>query len=70
MIHSLRSWARFNAETLRYYNRKNMKAVDITEQELMEFMEKRQQEIIIDQSEPNYADFNIPKINPDSLTTY
>ena len=70
MIHSLRTWARFNAETLRYYNRKNMKAVDITEQELMEFMEKRQQEIIIDQSEPNYADFNIPKINPDSLTTY
>ena len=70
MIHSLRTWARFNAETLRYYNRKNMKAVDITEQELMEFMEKRQQEIIIDQPEPNYADFNLPKINPDSLTTY
>lgn len=70
MIHSLRKWARFNAESLRYYNRKNMKAVDITEQELMEFMKKRQQEITIDQPEPKYEDVNIPKINPDSLTTY
>lgn len=70
MIHSLRKWAYFNAECLRYYNRKNMKAVDITEEELMEFMKKRQQEITIEQTEPNYADFNIPKINPDSLTTY
>lgn len=70
MIHSLRKWARYHAECLRYYNKKNMKAVDITEQELMEFMEKREQEISIDQAEPNYADFNIPKINPDSLTSY
>lgn len=59
-----------NAECLRYYNRKNMKAVDISEQELMEFMEKWKQEITIDQPEPNYEDFNIPKINPDSLSTY
>ena len=70
MIHSLRKWAYFNAECLRYYNRKNMKAINITEEELMKFMKKRQQEITIDQPEPNYADFNIPKINPDSLTTY
>ena len=70
MIHSLRKWARFNAESLRYYNRLNMKAIDITEQELMEFMKKRQQEITIDQPEPKYEDVNIPKINPDSLTTY
>ena len=70
MIHSLRTWARFNAECLRYYNRLNMKAVNITEQELMEFMKKRQQEVTIDQPEPKYEDVNIPKINPDSLTTY
>lgn len=70
MIHNLRKWAYFNAECLRYYNRKNMKAVDISEQELMEFMEKWKQEITIDQPEPNYEDFNIPKINPDSLSTY
>lgn len=70
MIHSLRKWARYNAECLRYYNLKNMKAIDITEQELLKFMKKRQQEITIDQTEPNYEDVNIPKINPDSLTTY
>ena len=70
MIHSLRTWACFNTECLRYYNRKNMKAVDITEQELMDFMEKRRQEITIDQPEPKYEDIDIPKINPDSLTTY
>ena len=70
MIHSLRKWAYFNAECLRYYNRLCLKAVDITEQELMEFMEKRKQEITIDQPEPNYGDFDIPKINPDSLTSY
>lgn len=70
MIHSLRTWACFNAECLRYYNRLCLKAVDITEQELMEFMEKRKQEITINQPEPKYEDVNIPKINPDSLTTY
>lgn len=70
MIHSLRKWAYFNAACLRYYNRLCLKAVDISEQELMEFMEKRKQEITIDQPEPNYADFDIPKINPDSLTSY
>lgn len=70
MIHNLRKWAYFNAECLRYYNRLCLKAVDITEQELIEFMEKRKQEITIDQPEPNYADFDIPKINPDRLTTY
>ena len=70
MIHNLRSWAHYEAEYLRYCNLKNMAAIDITEQELKEFMEKRQQEITIDQPEPIYGDITIPKINPDSLTHY
>ena len=70
MIHNLRSWAHYEAEYLRYCNLKNMAAIDITEQELKEFMEKRQQEITIDQPEPIFGDITIPKINPDSLTHY
>ena len=70
ITHNLRKWACYNAECLRYYNRLNMKAINIPEQELKEFMEKRQQGITIDQQEPKYEDINIPQINPDSLTTY
>lgn len=70
MIHSLRRWAHYEAEYLRFCNLKNMAAVGITEQELREFMEERQQEIIIDQPEPIYGDITIPRINPDSLTHY
>lgn len=70
MIRSLRKWTRYEAEYLRYCNLKNMAAVDITEQELREFMGKRQQEIVIDQPEPLYNEITIPRINPDSLTHY
>lgn len=70
MIHNLRKWACYEAEYLRYCNKKNMAAVNITEQELMAFMEKRQQEIVIDQPEPIYKDITIPIINPDSLLHY
>ena len=70
MIHSLRQWACYEVEYLRYCNRLNMATIGITEDELKEFMKKRQEIISIDLQEPQYADFKIPKINPDSLTTY
>lgn len=70
MIHSLRKWALYEAEYLRYCNRINMATMKITEQELQEFMQKRQEVVSIDLQAPNYEEINIPKVNPDSLTTY
>ena len=69
-IHSLRKWASYQVEYLRYCNSLNLATIGITEDELKEFMKKRQETISIDLQEPQYADINIPKINPDSLTTY
>lgn len=69
-IHNLRKWACYQVQYLRYSNRLNMATIGITEDELKEFMKKRQETISIDLQEPKYADINIPKINPDSLTTY
>ena len=70
MIHSLRKWACYEVEYLRYCNRQNMATIGITEDELKEFMKKRQEKISIDLPEPQYADIDLPKINPDSLKTY
>lgn len=69
-IHNLRKWACYQVKYLRYCNRLNMATIGITEDELKEFMKKRQEKISIDIPEPQYADIDIPKINPDSLTTY
>ena len=70
MIHSLRKWTCYQAKFLRYSNRKNMVIIGITEQELKDFMKKRQQEIVIDQPEPIYSEITIPQVDPDSLTHY
>lgn len=69
-IHSLRKWACYEVKYLRYCNRLNMATIGITEDELKEFMKKRQEKISIDLQEPQYADIVLPLINPDSLTTY
>jgi hypothetical protein len=69
-VHSLRSWAKHNAALLRYMNKKNMAVIGITEQEMKDFIASKQTEIKIDEAEPNYSDFKIPKINPDSLTIF
>lgn len=69
-VHSLRSWAKHNAAILRYMNKKNMAVIGVTEKDMMDFIDAKQTDIVIDEAEPNYADFIIPKINPDSLATY
>ena len=70
MTRSLRKWACYEVQYLRYCNRQNMALIGITEEELDEFMEKRKQSVTIDQEEPKYENVNIPAINPDSLTHY
>lgn len=66
-IHNLGCWLHYTIERVRYYNLQNMAAINISEQEVLDFIELRQQEIAIDKEipYPNYT----PEINPDSITT-
>ena len=66
--HMWRNWLRWSAEELRYYNRLNMSAIDITEHEVLEFLKARQQEINVGMEPPNDEELSVER--PDSLTTY
>ena len=64
----LRAWLYYSAATLRYHNRSNMKYMDITEEEVMEYTNFREQSIENSDEEPQMGDF-FAAISPDSLTT-
>ena len=40
-IHTMKDWLSYTAATMRYHNRRNMKAIDITELELLEYTNNR-----------------------------
>ena len=67
-IPHLRAWLSYSAATLRYHNRSNMKYIDITEEEVMEYTNFREQGIENPDEEPQMGDFFV-QISPDSLTT-
>ena len=67
-IPHLRAWLSYSAATLRYHNRSNMKYIDITEEEVMEYTNFREQSIENPDDEPQMGDFFV-QISPDSLTT-
>ena len=69
-LHQRRNWLRCSAEELRYYNRLNMAAIGISEQEVMVFLKVRQQEINAGIEPPNDEELKVPRPNPRSLTTY
>ena len=64
----LRGWLHYSAATLRYHNRSNMKYMDITEEEVMEYTNFREQSIENPDEEPQMGDFFV-QISPDSLAT-
>ena len=69
-IHNYRNWLRCTIEELRYYNRQNMAAIGISEQEVMDFLKARQQEINAGVEPPDNEALKV--LRPDSrcLTTY
>ena len=69
-LHNRRNWLRCSAEELRYYNRLNMAAIGISEQEVLDFLTARQQEITAGVEPPNDEELKVPRPDPRSLTTY
>lgn len=68
--HMWRNWLRKSAEELRYYNRQNMAAIGIDEQEVMDFLKTRQQEINAGVEPPDDEALSVPRPDSRSLTTY
>lgn len=68
-IHDWRCWMEYVASFMRYLNRKNMQTVDITEEELMAFIEDLSKELESVGSMPKATDYYTPQISLDSLIT-
>ena len=68
--HRWRNWLRCSAEELRYYNRQNMAAIGISEQEVMDFLETRQKEIEVGVGAPNTEELRVTEPDSKQLDTY
>ena len=69
-IHYWRSWHSYMAATMRYHNLDNMEAIGISEKEVMEFTNVREQESENPNEAPDFSDFYSTPIATDSLTTF
>lgn len=67
--HYMRAWLCYTAATMRYYNRQNMKAIGISEEEVIEYTDKRNLRIESDGEVPNQQDYYTNPIAPEKLTT-
>lgn len=68
-IHNRRCWLRYAAASLRYYNLRNMQAIGISEEEVMEFTDGREKDDANTAPAPIATDYYTAPISPDSLTT-
>lgn len=68
-IHNRRCWLRYAAATLRFYNLKNMKAIGISEQEVMEYTNDREQKEENEGTPPDSEDYYTAPYTLDSLTS-
>lgn len=68
-IHYWRAWLSYMAATMRYHNRYNMEAIGITEQEVMEYTDAREQGALNMNKAPDFSEFYSEPINPDKLST-
>ena len=68
--HWWRNWLRCTAEELRYYNRQNMAAIGITEQQVLDFLKARQKEIDAGVNPPDDEALCVPCPDSRCLTTY
>ena len=69
-IHYWRSWLSYMAATMRYHNLHNMEAVGITEHEVMEFTDAREQDAGNQTDAPDFNDFYSEPIRPEALTSF
>ena len=68
-IHNRRCWLRYAAATLRYFNLRNMAAIDISEQEVMAYTDAREEENQDAGTPPDANSFYTNAYTLDSLTT-
>ena len=68
-FHARQYWLEYASAYCRNLNKKNMKLINITENEVMEFTDKRNTKINIEEKEPTQADFRTAPLKVDSLTT-
>lgn len=69
-IHNRRGWLSYVAATMRYHNRHNMEAIGITEEEVLEFTDDREQGAENTHPAPRAMEFYTPALDPDSLFTF
>ena len=69
-IHYLRAYLSYVAATMRYHNRINMNSIGITEKEVMDYTDTREQEPENTDEPPDFTDFYSAPINFDSLTNF
>lgn len=68
-IHYLRGGLSYTAATMRYQNLSNIASIDISEQEVMDYTNYREQEMENPNKVPDASDYYSAPLNPDSLTT-
>ena len=66
-IHSRTCYYRYLAYFVRYLNKINLKMMDITEEEMMRFLDESDNDIELDEPVPRQLDFTTPAINADSI---
>ena len=67
--HYMRAWLCYTAATMRYYNKQNMKAIGISEEEVIEYTDNRNLRIEDGEEVPNQQDYYTDPIAPEKLTT-
>lgn len=68
-IHTMRCWLQYTAASMRYHNRRNMDAIGIDEQAVMDYTNVRQEREDNEDDTPNPNDYYTPTFDPDSLTS-
>ena len=68
-IHSMALWFEGNAIAYRQSNRINMKLMNISEKEVMDFTDEKKENVDLDVDEDPYKDLSRDLLNPDSLET-
>lgn len=68
-FHVRKYWLDYVAANIRYYNRKNMALIGISEDEVMAFTDQRTQDINIDGEQPIQSDFRTDTLTLKDLNT-
>ncbi len=69
-IHYWRAWLSYMAATMRFHNLANMESIGITEQEVMDYTNAREQGMANEQNAPDFNNFYSVPILSDNLSTF